>query len=187
MRALKAFAISFLLCSLILFTADHLMRQGGSEALWIRAEQDEVTVSVKDDRSLWQEGLTAGVGEEASLTDRIHLTHIGKMDSEGRLKVMYSVTDDEGSTENLIRTVKFTDYTAPELTMLRDARYTLGATVVLADLIMVTDPLEGDITHLVQIVRSDLDVNKVGEYEMELTVETSYGVRADYTLTVKIV
>lgn len=187
MRTLKAFAVVFFICSLILVSVNYLVERSDSEELWIRAEQDEVTVSVNDDRALWQDGITAGVGADESLTDRIHLTHVGKMDSEGKVKATYTVIDDMGQSASLVRTVCFSDYTPPTLTLLRPARYATGSTFVLSNLIVVTDPIEGDITHLVRIVRSNLDTSRVGEYEMLVTVETSYGVRVDYTLTLTVV
>lgn len=187
MRTLKSFAVVFFICSLILASVSFLAQHNSAEELWISADSDEVTVSVDDDRSAWQKGITAGVGDDLSLTDRIHLTSLGKMDNEGKVQATYMVCDDMGHSASLVRTVIFSDYTPPTMTLLRMARVSKGTNVVLSDLIMVTDQLDGDITHLVQVVRSDLDVTKVGEYEMQLMVETSYGVRREFTLTVEIV
>lgn len=187
MRALKAFAVAFFLCSLIVFCVDAYVDSRQMAMPWIAAESDEVTVSVNDDRSVWQEGITAGVGGESSLTDRVRLTHVGKMDAEGRLRATFTVTDDLGRTASLARTVLFSDYTPPTFTLLRAPRIATGATLVLSDLIMVCDPLDGDITHRLQVVSSDLDTANPGDYEIELTVENSYGVSADYTLMITVI
>lgn len=186
MRAIKVFAIGFFLCSLILFSVKGLLQKGDSNSLWIKADRDEVTVSVRDDRARWSEGITAGVGDDASLTDRVRLTHIGKMDAEGRLSVIYTVTDGNRTTASLARKIRFSDYSAPSFTLLKEAELERGSTLTLSELVLVTDPLEGDITHKVQIIDSDVKMNEAGHYEMLITVETVYGVSADYTLKITV-
>lgn len=186
MRAIKVFAIGFFLCSLILFSAKGLTEKKDEDRLWIKADQDEVTVSVKDDRASWAEGITAGVGDDRSLTDRVVLTHIGKMDSEGRLSVTYTVMGDDRTTAMLTRKIRFSDYSAPTFVLLGEPMLERGTTLNLNELILVTDPLEGNITHKVQIIDSDVNMNAAGHYEMLLTVATDYGVSVDYTLELTV-
>lgn len=186
MRAIKVFAIGFFLCSLILFSVNALTEKSDEVGLWIKVDREEVTVSVKDDRERWAEGITAGVGEDDSLTDRVRLTHIGKMDREGCLSVIYTVTGDDRTTASVVRKIRFSDYSAPTFTLLGEPMLERGSVLNLNELILVTDPLEGNITHKVQIIDSDVQLTQAGHYEMLLTVETVYGVRADYSLKITV-
>lgn len=187
MRAIKVFAVAFFICSLALLGVNLFLQSNRADRPWIKAENGEVTVSVKDDRSAWAEGITAGVGKEESLTDRIRLSKIGKMSEDGGLEVTYTVVDEKGQAASLLRTVRFSDYTPPAFVLLQKPLLQVGATLNLNNLIMVSDPLDGNITHLVKVIRTDLDTGRAGEYEMLLSVETSYGVTAEYTLTVTVI
>lgn len=187
MKAIKVFAVAFFLLSVILFAVSSMVGKRADDTPWIKADQSEVTVSVKDDRISWAEGITAGVGDEERLTDRVHLTYIGDMDEEGCLDVIYTVTDDSGKSASLHRKVCFSDYTPPSFTLLRSTDYVIGSTVNLSELILVSDPLDGNITHLVKTVSSDVDTTKAGSYEMKLTVRNSYGVSTDYTLNIHVI
>lgn len=187
MRVLKAFAVTYLICSLLLCFANGFFSSWQTESPWIVADSDEVTVSVKNTRNAWKKGVTAGVGESESLTDQVRLTHIGKMNDENCLNVIYTVTDDLGRTVSLTRTIRFSDYTPPNFMLLRIPEFERGTSVNLANLILVTDPLDGNITDSVQVVSSNLNTARAGTYEMMLTVENSYGVRADYLLTVTVI
>lgn len=187
MRALKVFAVTFFVCSIVLFGANRLTSVWSTSEPWIVAESDEITVSVEDDRSVWLEGVTAGVRDDDSLTEYIRLTHVGKLNADGCLKATYTVTDDLGRSASLVRTVRFSDYTPPAFKLLKAPEYERNATVTLNELIVVNDPLDGDITHLVQVVSSNLNTSRAGTYEVYLTVENSYGVSVDHTLTIKVV
>lgn len=186
MRSLKVFAITFFICSLLLFGVSAYLERS-SATPWITAQSEEVTVSVKDDRSSWQAGITAGVGEDETLTDRVRLTHVGQLSADGSLKATFTVTDDLGRSVSLVRTVILRDYEPPTFELIAAPVIAKGGTVTLSNLIAVSDSLDGDITHLVQIVSSDLDTAKAGSYDMLLAVKNSYGVRVDYTLTITVI
>lgn len=187
MRALKIFSITLCITSLVLFIVYCCFDRWQSTEPWITAEMEEIKVSVKDERSSWLRGMTAGVRDDATLTDRIRLTHLGRMTDDDTMRVIFSVTDDLGRSASFIRTIRFRDYSPPEFRLLRAPEFELGADVVLNELIMVIDPIEGDITHKVKMVSSNLNTSKAGTYEVLLTVENCYGVSVDYTLTITII
>lgn len=186
MRALKTFAIAFFLCSFILFCVSDYISHRVS-APWIEADSAEVTVSVNDDRASWKEGIRAGKGGDESLTDRVRLSRIGKMTEDGSVAVTFTVVDDEGQTASLVRSIRFSDYTPPSFTLLQKPQLQSGSSLNLNSMIMVNDLLDGNITHLVKVVSTTLDTNRAGEYDLLLSVETSYGVRAEYVLTVTVI
>lgn len=160
MRSLKVFAITIFVCSLLFGVSGYLERSSATP--WIISQSDEVTVSVEDDRSSWQAGITAGVGKDETLTDRVCLTHVGQMSADGSLKATFTVIDDFGRSASLVRTIVLRDYTPPTFTLITDPVVAKDSTVVLSDLIAVSDLLDGDITHMVQIVHSELNTAQVG-------------------------
>lgn len=186
MRALKLFSISLFICSLILFSLNGLFERDQSESIWIKADSDILSVSVNDDRDTWLQGISAGVGADQSLTDRVRLTHIGNMDADHSLRATFTVTDDIGRTASLVRKVRLIDYTEPTYALLQFPVLQRNAVLDLSKMIMVYDSLDGDITHLVRVVRSNLDTSTAGNYEVCLTVSNSCGVSADYTLAVTV-
>ncbi len=187
MRVLKIFAVVFFVCSCFLFCVSSFQaKQRESGAPWIRCDAYQISVSVEDDRSVWLNGITAGSGEDADLTDQVQITHVGKMNDEGELNVTYTVFDSYGHSAELIRTVKFTDYTVPQVQLLRIPVYGLNYAFSLKELILVTDVLEGDITDRVRIVRSDLKMSSAGNYQMILMVQNSYGISITFQVDVVV-
>lgn len=186
-KAIRAFSVIFFVCSLILYLTITIYNSRQSFAPQLHADSDEITVSVTDDRSAWQEGITVGLGGSNQLNDRIQLANMGKMSADGALPVTYSVTDDQGRTATVVRKIYFSDYTPPAFELLKTPEMTVGSAFKVDEMVKVTDVLDGDITHLVKINNMNLDVGKAGDYVVYLTVENSYGVIVNYKLPITVV
>ena len=124
-------------------------------------------------------GAIASDPEDGDLTSSISISGAVNTDVIGTYQIQYSVTDSEGNTTFLNRTVQVIDSTKPTIQLIGDSTVSVevggsfidpGATA--------SDSNDGDITSSI-IISGTFDLNSTGTYALTYNVSDSAGNSAD--------
>ena len=124
-------------------------------------------------------GAIASDPEDGDLTSSISISGAVNTDVIGTYQIQYSVTDSEGNTTFLNRTVQVIDSTKPTIQLIGDSTVSIevggsfidpGATA--------SDTNDGDITSSI-IISGTFDLNSTGTYALTYNVSDSAGNSAD--------
>ncbi len=126
-----------------------------------------------------EEGFSANDNHDGDLTEKVIVERHGDT-------VIYTVSDSSGNTSSVIRTIKYSDVTAPVITLLGEPHITLTIGDEFSEPgFSASDDRDGDVTNKVS-VSGEVDVMHVGEYTVTYTVEDSFGNVTQAVRTVKV-
>lgn len=167
-----------------IYTKAHMDRNGPE----IQMEEDEITVSVKDEAGKLLEGITAKDKIDGDVTDSLVLESLGAFMGNGKRPVTIVAFDSDRNVAKAMRTVKYSDYISPRISMTEPLRAPVNDVQKLTKGITVSDCLEGDITENVQItpVEEGLNYNVPGEYAMKLIVSNNAGDVVELPVTIEL-
>ncbi|MBQ8026778.1 MAG: DUF5011 domain-containing protein [Clostridia bacterium] len=136
---------------------------------------DTLEVSVHDDESVLLEGVTAYDEKDGDITDKVLVESVSKFITPGVCTVTYAVADSDSHVSKVTRTLRYTDYTAPEFYMKRALVYSVDEDVDIRSAIGARDCIDGDISDKVTITATDFIENTSGVFTVSVQVANSKG------------
>lgn len=170
------------LCAFLVYTITTRIMQDHTPPV-ITSSRDTISVSVKDleqDDSALLKGLKASDDKDGDLTDKIRLVSMSHFTEPGVRTAEYAVFDSSNNAATLQRTVKYTDYTSPEIHLKSPLIYSMDNMndndMDLAENMTATDCLDGNITSQIRATfDNNAYVDRAGNYEITVQVSNSAG------------
>lgn len=143
----------------------------------IKADSDEITVSVTDGDDVLLQGMTASDNRDGDVTDSLIVESHSKFIAEGKRKVTYAAFDKAGNVGTYTRTIVYSDYTAPTFNLAAPLRVSLeGETFNPSSNITASDCLDGNITTMIKYKYGEnTNFSTAGEYLISYQVSDSAG------------
>ena len=124
-------------------------------------------------------GAIASDPEDGDLTSSISISGAVNTDVIGTYQIQYSVTDSEGNTTFLNRTVQVVDSTKPTIQLIGDSTVSVEVGGSFSDPgATASDTNDGDLTSSI-VVSGTFDLNSTGTYALTYNVSDSAGNSAD--------
>ena len=123
-------------------------------------------------------GAIASDPEDGDLTSSISISGAVNTDVIGTYQIQYSVTDSEGNTTFLNRTVQVIDSTKPTIQLIGDSTVSVEVGEFIDPGATASDSNDGDITSSI-IISGTFDLNSTGTYALTYNVSDSAGNSAD--------
>lgn len=146
------------------------------EAPSISGSTDVLEVSVQDGESALLAGLTASDRQDGDITANLLVSGISKFTDleNATANVTCLVFDRDGNMASRTRSIRYTDYTAPQFTLTGPLNYKSNESITLLDRLHATDCIDGDITGSIRV--SSLQATSAGEiYLLTAQVTNSMG------------
>lgn len=132
------------------------------------------------------EGLKAYDEKDGDLTDEIMVSNFSRLLKKGSCKVNYVVFDSSNQPATFSREVIFTDYRSPEILLSRPLVFQKNSGESIFSYIGAQDVLDGDISSLVRITDSNVNMLEAGDYSVKIEVTNSFGDTVEHILPVHI-
>ena len=177
MRALKIIlcvltALSILAFGLAIYYTQFFKDKVAPE---FRLDSNVISVSVNDKDDALLQGVTASDDRDGDITDQIIVDGVTQLTGPNTARVRYYVFDKAENLAVASRTVRYTDYTSPRISILQPLVYDVGKTVVLRGKVTAHDVLEGNITSSIRLSSDDLNNKSVGTYRLTIWVMNRMG------------
>lgn len=141
----------------------------------ITIDSEVLEISVKDKESVLLKGVSAKDGKDGDLTDKVIVESVSKFIEPGVCTVTYAVADSDKHVAKQTRTLRYTDYTAPEFYMKRALVYAVDEALDIRGAVGARDCIDGDISDKVTITATDYVENTAGVFTVSLSVTNSKG------------
>lgn len=188
MRNLRIIVIALFLIVSVAFTAyftyDRLMVDHTAPQIICDGVPLNVSVFATDDELC--AGLTAHDDVDGDITDRIVVRKVSQLVGDNIAQISYAVFDSSSNLCTFNRYVYYTDYHKPRFSISQPLTYNVHSTITLADRLVATDIIDGDITPRIRVDASRLSNDAEGEYEMPVRVTNSSGDISTLDLTILI-
>lgn len=179
MRRVRVTICIVFIISVILFAGYNIKAKmiEDSKPPVITCDQDEITISVKDDESALLKGIKAEDNRDGDITDSVRVSSMSHF-INGKRTVIYAVFDKSNQVGTLERTVKYSDYTSPKIYLKKPFRFitTASSELKFDEMFLAEDCLDGDITSQVRTIMGDYSFGaQEGVYNVTLQVSNSAG------------
>ncbi len=149
-------------------------------------DSDTLNISVKDGDDVLLQGIKATDDRDGDLTSEIILGGVSQLTGTNTARVNYIVFDHSDNMTTISRKICYTDYQAPQFTVMEPLTFDVGETVALKGRVFAKDSLEGNITNLIRVSTMDLNNSVEGIYHITLRVMNRMGDSNSVTLPVII-
>jgi hypothetical protein len=133
-------------------------------------------------------GVSATDKEDGNITKDIKVTGTVDIDKPGKYELIYTVTDKDKNTTNVIRTVtvnpKMIDINAIPVINASDKTIKVGDKFNPLEEVSVSDKEDGNITKDIKVIENTLDTSKEGVYKVVYKVTDNQGATVTKTITV---
>ena len=188
MRRLRTLSITLFIASLILFGINYYKRSvyGDKTGPVFQIEDNLVQVSVKDDEKALLKGLTATDAADGDVTDSVIVESVSPFTGTGRRIVNYAAFDSDGHISRALRTMSYTDYTSPVITLTGPLSFPVG-TVNLLQGVSAQDCIDGDISDEIELLYDEeMNPSVPGIYPARLRVRNSIGGYAELPVSIEL-
>ena len=141
----------------------------------IRMDADTVTVSVTDGDEALLRGVTAVDNRDGDISGTVLVDGVSQLTGPNSARVRYIVFDAAENSATASRTVVYSDYEAPRISVLRPLTYNVGDTIALRGRVIARDCLEGNITSRIRLSSQDLSNRSAGIYHLSIWVMNKLG------------
>ena len=166
-----------LVCLGVLFgyrTLDQLRTD--SEAPKISIPEGVPEFSVEDDRTALLQGVTASDKTDGDVTGSLVVESVTLLNRDGTMTVSYAAFDNAGNVAKAQRTVRYTDYESPKLTLSGPLAYPYGSSFDVLSTVGAMDVLDGDIQHRVRATSlEEGSIAVTGTHLVQFQVTNSLG------------
>lgn len=154
----------------------------------IEIKESEISVPVKATEKEILEGIKATDKKDGDVTDSLIVESMGNFFEKGKRRVTIAAFDSDNNVAKAERTIVYSDYSSPRITMDRPLRVPMNGIDSLMEGISVTDCLDGDITGNLQFTLGDdaKNITTPGEYAMKMVVSNSVGDTVEMSVTVEL-
>lgn len=141
----------------------------------LECSSDLIEVSVKDDRSVLLEGVTARDDRDGDLTAQIMINGVSQLYTNDKAKVTYVVFDSSNNMATCIREIRYTDYTRPTISLKSAPVFRKDSAPDLLSKVGAYDSVDGDISGNVRVTSQSLYYYEEGVYNANVSVTNSLG------------
>ena len=141
----------------------------------IRMDADVITVSAADGDEALLRGVTATDNRDGDITGAVLVDGVSQLTGPNAARVRYIVFDAAENAATASRTVVYSDYEAPRVSILQPLIYNVGDTIALRGRVIARDCLEGNITDRIRISSQDLSNRAAGVYHLTIWVMNKLG------------
>lgn len=153
MRTIKLILIILLVAVTALFGFTKVSEKlsGENEGPQFQCQEQLIEISVEDEESALLSGLTASDNQDGDLTDRIRIAGVSQLITEDTATVTYLVFDSDDNMAQLQRTVRYTDYHRPRISVTEPLVFNSDNTATLIEHLSAWDVIDGDISDQIRI------------------------------------
>lgn len=152
----------------------------------ITMDTDTVTISIRDGDEAILQGVRATDSNGQDVSDLLIVESRGRFNPDGTLTVKIAAFDRKGNVSKSTRTVIYSDYTSPRLSLSGPLSCIASERQELMDRIQVIDCLDGDISANVTLTyTANGSLPDEGEFPLLLQVSNSAGDSLEMPLTVE--
>ena len=188
MRLLKiVILVIFLITSVVygvIFAREKLSED--NQAPEIRADADEITVSVNATESELLQGMSANDNKDGDVTDSLVVVSQLDFITKGTRKMNYAAFESHNNVATYTRTVTYSDYRSPHISSTIPFHFVYSGTTSSSNLfsqVRADDVLDGDLTASIRVVYGA--ANEAGTvYPVVLNVTNSAGDTATVSINV---
>ena len=187
MKLARIASIVFFICSALLFGFCMVTNQSGIDKNGpvITLDQDEIQVSIYDDKSVLLTGITAVDSKDGDVTDSLVVEGISNYIESGRRKYTVVAFDSDNNISRVTRELVYTDYQAPRFSLSGPLRFAFSDNDYTAGL-TASDCIDGDLSSKIRITYDDgFSYGVAGEYKLTYTVSNSGGDAIQLPVTVE--
>ena len=141
----------------------------------IRMDTDVITVSAADGDAALLRGVTAVDNRDGDISGTVLVDGVSQLTGPNSARVRYIVFDAAENSATASRTVVYSDYEAPRISILQPLIYDVGDTIALRGRVIARDCVEGNITERIRISSQDLSNRAAGVYHLTLWVMNRLG------------
>ena len=134
----------------------------------IRMDADTLTVSVADGDEALLQGVTATDNRDGDISGSVIVEDVSQLTGPNSARVRYIVFDKAENYATASRTVVYSDYEAPRISILQPLVYNVGEVVALQGRVIARDCLEGNITSSIRLSSQDLNNKSAGTYHLTI-------------------
>lgn len=154
-RSIKYITVVAVLCFLYAaFLLIYDRKQNVGDAPVLTAPESVLQVSVHTDEKTLLDGVKASDKEDGDLTNDIYIENISAFDDQQVRTITYAVFDSDDHIVRTTRQLKYTDYTAPEITIKKAlCYYYVTSTEEYKDFVSASSCVDGDISAQISVER----------------------------------
>ncbi len=153
----------------------------------ISFEEEELTVSIRDEEDALLRGVTAMDAKDGDVSDSLAVESISHFFTDKTRQVTYVAFDGDNHVTRKQRKIRYRDYNPPRFLLKRSVRIPAGESVNLTNMVEAYDCLDGDITGKLRVTaQEDYSSYTTGSYEVEFQVTNSAGDTSYLPLTLQV-
>lgn len=191
MRRLRAAVVLLFIVSVIAFAAYQVLSRLAQDNRppEITCDSDTLSISVESEDSELFKGVKAEDNRDGDLTDSVRVSSMSNFTEPGKRTITYAVFDKANNAATMERTLEYTDYTSPKITLTEPLRFDISdmEDASLTEHMKSEDCLDGDITSQIRATYNDSAyVSQAGDYNVTVQVSNSAGDTCTVPLTVTV-
>lgn len=191
MRRLRAAVVLLFIVSVIAFAAYQVLSRLAQDNRppEITCDSDTLSISVESEDSELFKGVKAEDNRDGDLTDSVRVSSMSNFTEPGKRTITYAVFDKANNAATMERTLEYTDYTSPKITLTEPLRFDISdmEDASLTEHMKAEDCLDGDITSQIRATYNDSAyVSQAGDYNVTVQVSNSAGDTCTVPLTVTV-
>lgn len=152
----------------------------------VSCDSEIIKVSVKADNAKLLQGVTAVDEKSGDVTDSLVVEQISALAGNKRV-ITYAAVDEKGNVGRAQRTLKYTDYKPPVITVEEELRFPMGYRIDPLQYVSAKSTLDGDLTDKIKYsTPAGINTTSEGAYQVEFRVTDSAGTVTYLTETIEI-
>ena len=149
-------------------------------------DSDVIEVGVDEGDEALLRGVTATDNRDGDITDRIIVDGVSQLTGPNTARVRYYVFDKAENLAAASRTVRYTDYSSPRISITQPLVYDVGNVVALKGKVIAYDVLQGNITQNIRLSSDDLNNKAAGIYHLTIWAMNKMGDVTSVTVPIVI-
>lgn len=191
MRRLRVAVVLLFIVSVIAFSAYQVLSRLAQDNRppEITCDSDTLSISVESEDSELLKGVKAEDNRDGDLTGSVRVSSMSNFTEPGKRTITYAVFDKANNAATMERTLEYTDYTSPKITLTEPLRFDISEmeAASLTEHMKAEDCLDGDITSQIRATYNDSAyVSQAGDYNVTVQVSNSAGDTCTVPLTVTV-
>lgn len=158
-----------------------------TQAPQISVDTQLLQVSVRDEKSVLLQGVTASDNKDGDVTASLVVESVKLLNSDGTAAVGYAAFDSAGNVAKAEREIQFSDYESPKFSLSEPLVFSGNVSFDVLDIVGAEDTLDGDIRHRVRATSlDDESIYMVGVHDVQFRVTNSLGDTVQIVLPVEV-
>lgn len=177
MRFLQRITVILFLLVTLLFvgTKVYIARTVDRTPPVFTCENDVISVPVGTPQQQLLQGLTAADDRDGDLSDQIMIKGVTKLITADTARVTYVVFDSSSNMATYQRTLQYTNYEKPKLTLKQPLVFPIGSRISVLELLTAHDVVDGDVSNKIRVSSQNVNTSSQGIYSITVQVTNSLG------------